>query len=179
MNRYFPIGLVLAFCILALGANASFRESLAQEGTPPAGEEHDPKVFANLAGELGFDPNVLEMHIHVFARGLLHRADNAERDAIATLEPLLAPYNNCEIGLGLISGGGTGQESIDTASLVAQLLILEFPDLSSDAQFLRSSMNDPAAVDEVRLVLFFLEGCTPTPGAATPVPSASPATATP
>jgi hypothetical protein len=116
---------------------------------------------------------VLELDITVDSQGLLERSDQARRDAVAALDPLLAPYAACAVEFGMIFGGGTGQKSIDTASLIAELLYLHFTDLLSDrATFGRLSLNDPAAIDEVDLTLFFQKGCDPISGTGTPAPAA-------
>lgn len=162
---------LLGIIVLAAGSGVVFSlPSFAQEAA-------SPKATTVVVSEVTISDEtftVVELAISVDARGLLKRSDQARRDAVMALSPLLAPYAACEVEFGLIFGGGTGQEAIDTASLVAETLYLHFPDLSEPATFGRLSLNDPAAVDEVELTLFFYEDCAPASGTATPIPPASP-----
>ncbi|MBX3072222.1 MAG: hypothetical protein KF883_17090 [Thermomicrobiales bacterium] len=154
-------GVLLALAVVAsglLGGVSVAAEPLGSGGatpgaTPMSGLGLTPVTF----GEYQFTE--VTFAITVDAVGLLERSDEAEAAAAAALEPFFAQLATCNFVFGLISSGGERQFAIDTSSLVAETIILNFPEIVGRGSMQRFSLDDPNAIGHVELVLWFDEGC--------------------
>jgi len=153
--------LVTALCsIESTGIGAT----VAQDSATPIAS--DVQVTDVTVGEESF--LVVRFGVEIDSNGLLSRSDNAMSKLSATLDSVLAPFMQCEIVLGIISAGGNEAEAYDVGSMIAEVLYLDFADLSAQATFGRLSLNEPSRSDFAELTLYFEDGCVPSTDAATP-----------